>query len=124
MLLLAMVSGSAVAEWVTEGENEEEVFFSAHDSIHSKDGMVKMLVLLDEKKAKKEPSTGKKYWSVLARNEFDCTEAKTRVIYAYYYSSRKGEGDIIFAVNEPSQWIQIVQNSRDESLWKVACGIE
>ena len=123
LLLLAVVSRNVLAEWVVEGENEDEVFYSSHESIRWKGGTVKMLVLLDKKKAQ-ETATGKKFMSVEVRNEFDCSAEKARMLYAYYYSDKNTKGDVLLRIDEPSNWMQVTPNSRDQALWNVACGKE
>jgi hypothetical protein len=120
VLLLAVASNSAMAEWIVEGENGDEVFSSDHASIHWNTDKVKMLFQLEEKK-EQEISSGKKYMSVSGRNEFDCTANKSRVLYAYYYANKETKGDVVFRVDEPSEWAKLMPNSKEDVLWHVAC---
>lgn len=120
IVLLAVFSSSAVAEWTTFGHNDEFIGYVDSGSISRAGNLVRLSSLIDYKAVKSE--TGKTYVSVKAQHEFDCTEGQVRRLFLSEHSEKMGNGEIVsysykIGAFEPIQPFSIL-----EALWIVACG--
>ncbi len=81
ILMLAVVSSSAIAEWVevTEGGEETETItaYADPDTIRKTGNRVKMWVLVDYKKDEEEFGI----LSARLKEEYDCKEKKQRILF-------------------------------------------
>ena len=94
-LLLAIVSSSAVAEWVYIVENKTTgaSYYINSDIIRKSSNKVKVWELVDLNKAVN--SIDKKYISAKLHTEYDCKEEQTRILYSVLYTGNMGKGEII-----------------------------
>jgi hypothetical protein len=129
MMLLAVVSSCAMAEWVEVTSTDEKTFYANPATIRKKGNMVKMWELVDVKpsgftKSMQVFSESKEEFCMSTREqeEFDCKKEQTRTLYISTHSGNMGEGELISRSSNPGKWEPIVPNSIDESLWKFACG--
>jgi len=121
MMLLAVVSSSAMAKWVEVGDNKNSTAYANIATIRKSDDRVKMWVLFNYKTAQKLIG-GPPYMSDTHQEEYDCTEWQSRTIHISTYSGSMGEGKVIDNGPGDGQWKPIMPDSRGESLLKVACG--
>jgi len=121
MLLLALVSSNAVAEWVKVGEIEETSFYYKPSSIHKEGDKVKMWALIDYKTAK-QTMDGKSYFSDKSQEEYDCKKILRRTLNLSTYSKNMSKGDIIFSYTLVGNWVHIPPDSIVQDLWNIACG--
>src|ERR1017187_4578404 len=93
VLLLAIVSNNAIAEWVLLGtDNDETASVYADPSSFSKNGdMVKIWSMIDFQKAAKL-SDGKQFSSWKTQYEFDCKIKQSRMLAATMHSENMGGG--------------------------------
>ena len=84
MMLLAVVSSSAMAEWIKIGStsmaDQTVTYYADPATIRKSGNMVKMWNLSDFKSAK-DAGNGNIYMSTKAQYEFDCKEEQTRLLY-------------------------------------------
>jgi hypothetical protein len=119
-LILVVVSGSAMAEWIPVSKNFIFTLYSDPTSISKSGNMVKMLRLTDFKIA--QGSTGTKYLSTKRQDEYDCVKKQHRIIYVTAYSKNMEKGYIVMkVVNEPDDWKPVSLGSLSEGVWKFAC---
>ena len=76
MLYLAVVSGSAWAEWVEVGVSDTQTVYADPATIRKKGSMAKMWTLYDNKRP--EVHENKPYMSLLVQEEYDCDDEQTR----------------------------------------------
>lgn len=122
MLLLAMVSSNAMAEWVTVGSGDSSTTYAAPVTISKAGNIVKMWWLDDFKKAD-TAANGKAYLSMKGQDEFDCKGEQSRQLYFSFHSELMGGGEMVYneTLNRP-KWYPVSRGSSDAALWKIACG--
>jgi hypothetical protein len=54
-------------------------------------------------------------------NEYDCTEARTRMLAYTWFSGNMGSGHVVYSTPDEQQWEPVVPRSINQALWKVAC---
>ena len=123
VLLLLMVSTSVFAEWTEVGGNDDAglTTYVDYGTIKRKGNKVKMWSLLDLKTV--QEVAGKKYLSVMSRNEYDCEEETSRMLDFYEYSGNMRNGEIVWSsTNIKKETVSIIPESIDEGNFNIACG--
>ena len=123
-LMLAFVSGSAMAEWVEIGSNDfiGSTFYADTGTISKSSNKVKMWVMYDYKTAHDAGEDFGKYMSTKSHNEYDCKETKVRVTYQARFSKNMGKGKKEVETSINFDWYPVEPDTHDELLWKIACG--
>ena len=103
MGLLAVVSSSAVAEWVEIGGNESATAYADRTTIEKAGNLVKMWDLLDFKAVQARPY-GKPYRSQKTRQEYDCKDDRARILHVLRYAENMGGGEEARADSDPDEW--------------------
>ncbi|MGZ8983615.1 MAG: surface-adhesin E family protein [Methylotenera sp.] len=119
MLLLAVMSNSAMAKWIYVAGSDESSFYADISTIRKSGNIVKMWTLSD----KNENSNDGKWQSYKSLGEYDCKEEKTRSISKSSFSKNMGGGEVLYT-SLIGKWSPIPPNSIGAGLWKVACGTE
>jgi len=125
-LMLAVVSSSAMAEWVevagsAEGTEETEAVtaYADPDTIRKTGNRVKMWVLVDYKITEEESGAT----SVRQKEEYDCKEKKSRILFVAFYSGHMGKDETIFTHSEPEASLQqSLAGGVAEAVLEFACG--
>ena len=122
MMLLAVVSSSAVAEWVNVGESRAQTATIYVDpaTIHKDGNKVEMWILFDLKKA--EVSFGSPYMSRKRQAEFDCMMGQVRSLSVSFHSDNMGEGNVVNNESDSGDWLPALPGSVVEKVWRIACG--
>ena len=123
IMLLAVVSSSAMAEWVVIGTDEKTTYYVYSSSIRKSGNKVKMWVLFDYRMVRNDnPYILSK--SAKSQQEYDCKEEKSRVLFYSHYTENMGQGDSRTVEKRilPADWDPIMPESMGESFWKYACG--
>ena len=122
-LMLAVVSSSAMAEWVEIGEANEKTnteaftFYADPDTILKTGNIVKIWGLLDYRTDKDNGAT-----SAREKGEHDCKEKKSRIPFVVFYSEHMGNGETFLIHSEPqANWQQPTVGSVAEALLEFAC---
>ncbi len=118
-LILAVVSSSAMAEWVKVSEDKLVTVYADPTTIRKIGDKVKMWALWDYSTAQEGDS--KPYMSVRIQNEYNCKEETDRQIYATTFSGNMLEGNTI-DTQGGRDWEPIAPRTIGETLWKFACG--
>ena len=124
MMLLAFVSGSAVAEWV-EVDTSRRVGLTTYadpNTIRKSGNKVEMWVLYDYKTAR--TNARKPYMSIRGQWRYDCKEEQQQPIYEILLSENMGKGEVIGKAifKESVKWLPILPASIGMVYWKFACG--
>lgn len=121
MMLLAVVSSSAWAEWVELGGNDTATTYVDAATIRKVGDMVKMWSLFDLKPPR-DAGQNKPYMSMMTQDEYDCKEERSRALSMNFYSGSMGRGGLIHTDSDPGKWSPIVPGSAQTHLWEFACG--
>jgi hypothetical protein len=122
MMLLAVVSSSAAAEWVSLGttDNGTTVYVDPA-TIRRSGGMVEILSLFDLKTAELTPQ-GWRYTSQKSQQEYDCKEKRWRVLSFSQHSGNMGGGISVYVDSNPGNWLPVAPGSEGRLLWERTCG--
>lgn len=142
IMLLAVVSFGAAAEWVKVGSDGRKNTYYDSSSIRKADNKVKMSHLFELQMI--EEVAGKPFRSIEVQAEYDCKELQWRALSSYAYSGNMGNSDvnlgnndlnsgnrtlnfrtgssgIVNSVRDPGKWKPVQPDSATEILWKIAC---
>ena len=120
VLLLAVVSNSALAGWVRI-KNEFVPAYIDTDSV-SKDGEIAKLSKLYDYKAAQMDSHGKLMRSMVIRYEYDCESRSVRTLDLISYSGNMGVGNVLSEVSNPNvNWHPVNSDDSETKLFKYAC---
>jgi len=118
-LMLAVVSSSAMAEWVEIVHSTDGNYFYADPTTIEKAGdRVTMWVLADYG-AKQSNKT----LSSEVHMQFDCKKEQDRVLYLASFPGNMAAGKQLHgSANDNPNWNQVNLAGIDGSMWKYACG--
>ncbi len=118
-LMLAVVSSSAMAEWVKVSEDKLVTVYADPTTIRKLGNKVKMWVLVDYKKDEEEFGI----LSARLKEEYDCKEKKQRILFMAFYSGHMGKDETVEILSEPEgSWQQPLVGGLAEALLEFACG--
>ena len=118
MMLLAIVSSSAAADWVEVYPHDQNFTNYADPATISKAGdIVTMRSMADRKE---RPSD--KYGSVKFLIEYDCKKERYRMLDTSYHSGNMGKGAENHEKNVRPYWKSVRRTGIFEAKWMVACG--
>ncbi len=139
MLLLAIVSSKAMAEWMavakihSQESPETQIAYTDPATIHKNGSLVNMVVLVDHQSGLSKESESRldaifpsskgritKSWKV--QDEFNCTDKKLRMLSYTGYDEHMGNGAIVPNTIVTGEWEPVIPGSTGEALWKFACG--
>lgn len=121
LMVLVMMSSSAMAEWVEFTRNDTEVGYVNLSSIRKSGNKPRMWALRDYATLQ---TTGNNnpILSTVFLYEFDCGEYTSRVVSEIDYSKNMGAGEVINSYNnDHAKWNPVVPDSIGESALKIAC---
>ena len=121
MMILAIVSNSAVAEWIEIGKTEKEepsTYYADPDTIRKSGNKVKMWTLIDFSTFKVDGF----FISAKQKREYDCEEKKKRILFTALYSEHMGGGKTVSIINSRYDWKLVSPDSIDEAVLEYACG--
>ena len=122
MLLLAVVSSGAAAEWVKVGETSSATVYVDPATVRRDGDLVKIETLYDLKAAIVSKNNGKAYTSQKSQSAYDCKEAQWRMLSFSWYSKNMSEGKMVEYLSDTYKWEPIRPGSGVEMLWQFACG--
>ncbi len=123
LVILAVVSGTASAEWMKVGKgNSDFTLYSDPSTIDKEADLVRMSDLADFKLPRL--AGGLSYFSIKTRHEYNCKDHKARILSFAWYSKNMGNGVAVHTDDEPFEWEPVQANTPSEALWKVVCGVQ
>jgi len=120
LMLLAVVSSSAMAEWVEVGTTNKYTSYADPDTIRKVGNKVKVWELVDFKTV--QGSTGFQFNSAKVQSQYDCKEEQTRMLYATFHSENMGGGDVVMTHNKATKWAPVAPDSINMMLFEFVCG--
>jgi hypothetical protein len=123
LMLLAVVSNCAMAEWVQIGSSDDGAMtvYANPATLRKVGNKVKMWDLGDYKIAQ-DSGKGDQFMSIRGQSEYNCKEEQYRTLYLSFHSGNMGAGEIIGSHPDPKKWLPVMPESLIEALWKFACG--
>lgn len=119
MVLLTVMSGSAMAEWVKVDIGENNNGYADLATIRKNGDMVKMWILFDFKTVQKPGA--KPFMSIKRQEEYDCKEEQSRTLFSSHYSKNMAYGETVYTFSEPDKWTPVSPGSVGESFLQIAC---
>lgn len=120
-LLLAVVSGTAAAEWAEIGASEIATTYADPAAVQKAGDLAKMWDLLDFKAVQSRPY-GTPYMSQKTRQEYDCRDPRVRILDVLRYAENMGKGEEVRIDADPEEWKPVPAGSTAATLREVACG--
>ncbi len=120
--LLAMMSGSAMADWIKVNENSEFMTYGNRATIRTKGHIASMWSMYDFKTVQTLLSDSAKYNSTKQMSSYDCRDEKAKMLTSTLYSKNEGKGRIVHRYKLQFDWQALKAKSATEALWKLACG--
>jgi len=121
VFLLAVMSSSAMAEWVKVGSNETDTLYVDPSTLRFSDNTSRMWAMNDFKVTQqlheREPFKSEK-----VEYEYDCKLAQSRLLYFTSHTESMAGGEVVDFNVVPGEWARVSPNTGLEELWKIACG--
>ena len=117
ILILLVMSSSAIAEWTEAGRSKDLIVYYDSATIRKSDSKVIIWSLHDYKAARGQVE----YASVTLESEYDCIKKESRRLFISFYQKNMGSGTTIHKDIEPRSWLPIATGTIKESIWKIAC---
>jgi hypothetical protein len=118
MLMLAVVSNSAMAAWSKVTVNEEATIYADLSTISKSGNMIKMWDVSDFKKK----TTANNYLSLKSQREYDCKDKKNRLLTYSTFSGNMGNGSVVNSSSFARPWMPVYTGGIVSILWITACG--
>ncbi len=115
VMLLAVATNSATAEWVEIGGNETITTYADPATISKTGDIVRMWSVGDRK------TPHDRYMSIREQYEYDCKEERVRRLDTLFHSGNMGEGAVVYANSDPLNWRPVGPRTIAGSLWIFAC---
>ncbi|MDE2118495.1 MAG: hypothetical protein KGJ19_07855 [Betaproteobacteria bacterium] len=119
MMLLAVVSNGALAEWINVASNKNTTIYVDPATVQRNGNMATMWHMTDYKTPSKD--MGEEYLSTKDQNEYDCKEVKVRRRASSQHSKNMGGGKVVYSDTYTTRWKPVPPDSGIEILWKFAC---
>jgi len=119
MMLLAVVSSSAMAKWVEIGNDKTITIYADPTTIQRVGNKVIMWEVGDFKAANK--LGGRPFMSMRKQQEYDCKEKQIRTLNTILYSDGMGKGEVVHTDHKSRNWEPVSPGSYGDFLWRTAC---
>lgn len=122
MVVLAVASSNALAEWVRVTANADNglTVYADPSSISKSGNTVTMWSLYDFKTAQVDDGSDP-YFSTKFQNVYDCKRELRQVLELSNFSGNMGNGEVLFSYHDTGKWTLFELESVSEYLWKYAC---
>src|ERR1035437_6313004 len=122
MLLLAVLSSSAMAKWVElEAANfDNKTTYVDPSSIRKTGNIVTMSFIWDFKTA--QTYDDKQFMSVKIQEEYNCKKEQFRMVHQSLHSEPMDTGQEIFSKSYSDNKFEPISGSAHQSLLRMACG--
>jgi hypothetical protein len=134
MLLLAVASGNAAAQWVdwfvpksnvsqwVVANSNEAITIYADTGTIRRTGKLAYMWDLTDMQAGKVLGAEKRSMSFKKEQEYDCEQQQARILYISWHTGNMGQGEIIGSDRNPGAWRPVMLGTILERLWNTACG--
>jgi hypothetical protein len=118
MLLLIVISNSAMAAWSKVTVNEEATIYADTSTMSKNGNTVKMWDIADFKKKAADSN----YLSLKSQQEYDCKAKQKRTLAYSTFSGNMASGKLVNSNNFVRPWSPVHAGSIVAALWATACG--
>jgi hypothetical protein len=119
VLFLLLLTTPAWAGWKNVGDDPLGTLYADTDGIVRDGSLVRMQWLLDYSSFRRMVEVG--YFSQRTRAEFDCREARMRVLDVALLADHMGQGKEVYADDSPRDWESVEAGSSADKLRAAAC---
>ena len=119
-LLLAVLSTSAMAEWVPINDDDISTYYVDPATIRKAGNKVKIWGMTDSKTM--QIYEGKYYLSNKSQFEFDCKNETSTSVAELSFSGNMGSGQVVTSSSKRSGPMPVSPGSIGEFVWKIVCG--
>lgn len=121
MMLLAVWSISAAAEWVKFATPEDYTVYFDNASIRKAGDRVKVWELFNYKTQQRGIGSDR-YMSAKLQYEYDCKADQYRVLYTSLHSGNMGGGKVLDTGSDfVGEWAPIAPGTLPDAFWKLSC---
>ena len=121
MLLIAVMSSSAAAEWSEIGGDNKVTTYIDPPTVHQSGDKATIWTMIDYRLGKDFKND--KFLSAKVKSEFDCKKKQMRNVYIFMYSRNMGAGDVLYkGKNLNLKWTPIVPGMVGDGEFRIACG--
>jgi len=118
LVVLLLASSPAWSGWVQmSSEGAASIMYVDPDTIKI-DGQFRQVVELHDLKA---PDTARGNRSTKVLSEYDCKEARIRLLREDHFSGQMGAGERQGGTTEPTDWFPLAPGTRGWNLMKFVC---
>lgn len=122
VLMAALLSNNAFAEWARVGENDRSTAYADTATIHRSGNTATYWVLFDYKAVQVSARSGRRYLSEKSQREIDCQSERDRALFFTWHSDQMGNGTVIYTGNKPTNWEPTSSpGSFANTFWKFVC---
>jgi phage tail protein X len=121
MLVLAVISNSAMAEWTKVIANGNVAIFYVDLSAKRESGSIVQMWDLTDFNTNQKVANGS-FLSRIIEGEYNCKEKQERVVFVTRYRGHMGNGAAVDSGAYPNaKWEAVSAGTIGEALWKAAC---
>ena len=124
-LVLAVLSGSALAEWVEIEKFDDGMRVFVDKATARRFGDTAQVLHLVRWGEPQVEAGSPNYLSTIVRTSYDCVGKREKYLASSSYAGPMGNGaKVISDEDEVDNWYTISDSSLEDKLWKIACGVK
>lgn len=120
LMLMSVVSSSAMAEWVKVQGNENVTAYADPSTVRNRLGIAKVTSLFDFRQ-KNVRSDESEFFSTIRETEFNCKGNLQRMAGFSIYTGSMGRGKLLASGSEPQDWKPVSKFSIAIAMKNFAC---
>ncbi len=120
-LVVAVVSGSAAADWTAVGSGDYIASAYADKATVRRNGAVATMSGLYDFRRQDFTPEGKGLFSTVVLREYDCGQRRVRLLSSIDFAGAMGAGEVVDTSARAGRWEDIVAGALDEAFWTIAC---
>lgn len=120
VMLLAAMSGSAMAQWVVVDESSLGKIYVNQGTISRSGDVIKLWELIDLKKAQEHG--GESFFSYTSEVEYDCVRKSFHTLQTVGISGHMATGSVVASGSGSRQWQPVNGGTSAERSWRFVCG--
>jgi hypothetical protein len=122
ILALAVLSGTALAEWVEIEKFDDGMRVFVDRKTARRSGETAQVTHLVRWGEAQRDDDGPPYLSTVVQTIYDCVGKRERYLASTSYAGAMGNGATVIAdEDEAENWYSISESSMEDKLWKIAC---
>jgi hypothetical protein len=119
MVILAVASNSAMAEWVKVGGSDAFTTYTDPATLLKAGNSIRMWTLVDFKTVK--TASNKQFKSLKSQYEFDCKGERLQILANAFHAENMGGGAVVLGDSNLGKWVPVTPGSVGHNFWQAAC---